>query len=109
VVQRASQEVVALRERFPTASHVQSWLVEKPPRSIWDYYNLAVSAGLAGSIEQSRRSFADVMSDPEHRPWASEIRRRSEDLMRYQELGAGFEEAISNTIRRTRGLLGLPL
>jgi hypothetical protein len=60
LAERASHEVTALRERFPSPSHVQSWIAAKPRTSIWDHYHLAVSAGLAGATDQSKRSFADV-------------------------------------------------
>lgn len=107
LAERASHEVTALRERFPSPSHVQSWIAAKPRTSIWDHYHLAVSAGLAGATDQSKRSFADVMSDPEERPWATEIRRRSAEFMRCLELGTGFEAEVMGTVKRARGLLGL--
>lgn len=106
---QAGQEVVALRERFPSPSHVQGWLAAKPRTSIWDHYHLAVSAGLAGATDQSRQSFAAVMSDPEDRPWAADIRRRSARFMRCLELGSGFETEVMDTVRRTRALLKLPV
>jgi len=56
LAERASHEVTALRERFPSPSHVQSWIAAKPRTSIWDHYHLAVSAGLAGATDQSKRS-----------------------------------------------------
>lgn len=104
---QASHEVIALRERFPTPSHVQAWITAKPRLSIRDHYHLAVSAGLAGAIDQSRRSFVDVMSNPEERPWASDIRRRSAEFLRCLELGTGFRVEVMATIKRTRALLGL--
>ena len=108
LAERASQEVTVLRERFQSPSHVQAWLTARSPASIWDHYHLAVAAGLAGAIDQSKQSFADVMSDPEDRSWAIEIRRRSAEFMRCLEIGDGFEAEVMDTIKRTRGLLGLP-
>lgn len=107
LAERASHEVIALRERFPSPSHVQAWIAAKPRTSIWNHYHLAVSAGLAGATEQSKRSFADVMSDPEERPWATEIRRRSAEFMRCLELGTGFEAEVMGTVKRARSSLGL--
>lgn len=108
LAKRARQEVIALRDRYSSPSHVQAWLAAKSSISIWDQYHLAVSAGMAGATDQSRRSFADVMSNPDDRPWATDIRRRAAELMRCLELGNGFEAEIVDTIRRTRELLGLP-
>lgn len=105
---QAGQEVIALRERFASPSHVQAWLAAKPPASLWDHYHLAVSAGLAGATTQSRQSFAQVMSDPEDRPWAAEIRRRSDGFLRGLPPGAGFEAAVMDTVARSRALLKLP-
>ena len=107
LAERAGHEVITLRERFPSPAHVQAWLGAQSPNSIWDHYHLAVSAGLAGAIDQSMRSFAHVMSDPEERPWAIEIRRRSAELMRCLELGSGFETEVMDTIKRARSLLRL--
>jgi hypothetical protein len=98
-----------LRQRFRSPSHVQAWLTAKPPESIWDHYHLAVSAGLAGATEQSKRAFADVISNPVDRPWADEIRRRSIEFMRCLELVNGFETEVLDSIRRARRLLGLPV
>ncbi|MBT2118491.1 hypothetical protein KK141_22730 [Dyella sp. LX-66] len=109
LAEQAAQEVIALRERFPSPSHVQAWLTAKPPVSIWDHYHVAVSAGLAGATEQSKRAFADVISSPVDRSWAAEIKRRSIEFMRCLELGDGFEAEILDTVRRARGLLGLPV
>jgi hypothetical protein len=108
LAQQARQEVTALRDRFPSPSHVYAWLAAKPPASIWDHYHLAVSAGLAGATDQSKRSFEDVLSDPEDRPWATEIRRRSAQLMRCLDLGKRFESEVMDTVNRMRGLQGLP-
>jgi hypothetical protein len=108
LAERASQEVAALRERYSSPSHVHEWLATRTPASIWDHYHLAVSAGLAGATEESKRSFGDVMSDPEDRPWATAIRRRSAELMRCLELGDGFEAEVLGTVKRARALLGLP-
>ncbi|WNL45654.1 hypothetical protein RKE25_19925 [Dyella sp. BiH032] len=107
LAERARHEVMALRKRFPSPSHVQAWIAAKPRTSIWDHYHLAVSAGLAGAIERSKRSFADVISDPEERPWATEIRRRSAEFMRCLELGTGFEAEVMDTVKRARASLGL--
>jgi hypothetical protein len=107
LAERARQEVIALRGRFPSPSHVQTWLAAKSRASIWDHYHLAVAAGLAGATDQSKRSFADVISDPEERPWATEIRQRSVELLRCLELGSGFEAEVMGTVKRTRSLLGL--
>ncbi|MBE1159910.1 hypothetical protein [Dyella acidiphila] len=108
LAERASQEVIALRGRFPSPSHVQTWLAAKPCTSIWDHYHLAVSTGLSGETAQSKQSFADVISDPDERPWATEIRRRAAEFMRCLELGNGFEAEVMGTVKRTRSLLGLP-
>jgi len=108
LAERASHEVMALRGRFFSPSHVHAWLAARTPASIWDHYHLAVSAGLAGATDESKRSFGNVMSDPEDRSWATEIRRRSAELMRCLELGEGFEAEVLDTIKRARALLGLP-
>lgn len=104
---RAGEGVQKLRRRFPSPAHVQAELIARPPRSIWDHYHLAVSSGLAGDKDQSRRSFADVMSNPDERSWTMEVRRRAAELMRCLELGSGFEAEVMDTIRRMRGLLKL--
>lgn len=109
LAERARDEVEALRERFPSPSHVQAWISRKGPSSIRDHYHLAVSAGLAADWDQSARSFADVMSDPEDRPWAADIKRRAAELMQCAESGGGFEREVMETVRRSRQRLGLPL
>lgn len=108
LAERASREVTALRERFPSPLHAQAWLTAKAPVSIWDHYHRAVSAGLAGAVDQSKRSFADVISDPDERPWAIEIKRRAAEFARRLELDSGIEAEVMHTVRRTRDLLGLP-
>jgi hypothetical protein len=108
LAERASREVTVLRKRFASPSHAQAWLAAKPPISIWDHYHLAVIAGLAGAIDQSKRSFADVMSDPDERPWAIEIRRRAAEFARRLDLDNGIEAEVIDTVKRTRDLLGLP-
>jgi hypothetical protein len=108
LAEQARQEVTAVRDRFPSPSHVQAWLAAKPPASIWDHYHLAVSAGLAGATDQSKRSFEDVLSDPVDWPWATEIKRQSAQLMRCLELGNRFEAKVMAMVNRRRDLLGLP-
>jgi len=109
LAERARDEVEALRKRFSSPSHVQAWITRKGPISIRDHYHLAVSAGLATDWDQSARSFADVMSDPEDRPWAADIKRRAAELMQYAELGGRFEREVMETVRRSRQRLGLPV
>ncbi|WP_158884383.1 hypothetical protein [Rhodanobacter sp. L36] len=108
LAKRASEEVVVLRERFKSVTHVHAWLADQQAASIWDHYHLAVAAGLAGATELSKRSFADVMSDPEDRPWAADIRRRSTELMRCLGFRSGFDAEVMGTVERARNLLGLP-
>ena len=105
---RAKQEVIALRGRFPSPSHVYTWLMNRQPASIWDHYHRAMSAGLAGATAQSKRSFTDVISDPEDQPWADGIRRRSAELLRCLERGNGFNAEVKGIVQRARGLLGVP-
>lgn len=108
LAERASEEVQKLRQCFPTPSRVCAELAKSPLRSIHDHYHLAVSSGLAGHLDQSAQSFADVVSHAEERPWSVEIKRRAAELKRCLELGSGFEEEVMDTIRRTRVLLKLP-
>lgn len=109
LVERAAAEVVDLRSRFPSPSHVQDWLTREAPRTLWNHYHLAVSAGLAGDVDQSRRSFAEVMSCPDERPWAIELKRRSAELEKSLQSDSGFKDEVMDIVVRTRALLKLPV
>nr|WP_298123028.1 hypothetical protein [uncultured Pseudoxanthomonas sp.] len=107
LVERAAKEVVDLRRRFPSPSRVQDWLTREAPRTLWNHYHLAVSAGLAGDVDQSKRSFAEVKSCPDEWPWVIELKRRSAELEKFLLSDSGFKDEVMNTVVRTRALLKL--
>lgn len=109
LAERAGEEVMKLRALFPSPSHVQAVLAKGPLRSIHDHYHLAMASGLAGDVDQSIRSFADVVAHSEDRPWAAGIKQRAAELVRCLQGGNGFQAEVMGDIRRTRALLKLPV
>ncbi|MFE3970113.1 hypothetical protein [Stenotrophomonas sp. YIM B13575] len=108
LARRAAQEVLALRERFPSVAHASAWMTANASPTLWNTYHSAVSAGLAGEVERSGLLFAEVIADPYDAAWAVELKQRSVVLQRCLESGLGFEQEIAATIGRTRAALGLP-
>jgi len=44
LAERAGQEVLALRERFASPSHVEAWMAANAGLSLWGHYHAAVAA-----------------------------------------------------------------
>lgn len=107
LAERAGQEVLALRERFALASHVQAWMAANAGQSIWNLYHAAVAAGVSGAIDQSRHLFGQVIANPDDAPWAINLKHRCEALRCSLQNEAEFEAEIASMITRTRRQLGL--
>jgi hypothetical protein len=108
LARRAAQEVLALRERFPSVAHASAWITANASPTLWNTYHSAVLAGLAGEVERSGLLFTEVIADPNDVPWAVELKQRVVGLLHCLESGAGFEQEIAATVGRTRIALGLP-
>jgi hypothetical protein len=108
LAEQAKSEVIALRERFRSPMDVTKLLSNRALASIWDQYHSGVSAGLAGEIDVARRSFDEVMSNPDNRSWCNEIRQVTAGLMRHLDSKDAFKAEVSSIIARTRASLKLP-
>lgn len=108
LARRAAQEVLALRDRFPSIAHALAWTTANASPTLWNTYHSAVLAGLAGEVERSGLLFTEVIADPNDVPWAVELKQRVVGLLHCLESGAGFEQEIAATVGRTRIALGLP-
>ncbi|MGH8054750.1 MAG: DUF4304 domain-containing protein [Stenotrophomonas sp.] len=108
LAKRAAEEVMVLRQRFSTTSHVQAWLAHNRSTSVWSLYHRAVSAGLSGALNQSRQLFGQVIDDPHDVPWAITLKQRCKELLCRLEEGAAFQGEVTDTVKRTRLRLGLP-
>jgi len=107
LAERAGQEVLALRERFASPSHVEAWMAANAGLSLWGHYHAAVAAGVSGAVDQSRQLFGKIIADPHDVPWAINLKHRCEALLCSVQNGAEFEAEIASMITRTRRQLGL--
>jgi hypothetical protein len=104
----AKAELIALRERFCSPLDVSKFLSRREHPSIWDYYHLGVSAGLAGEMDLARQSFKHVMSWQGDQPWCDDVRKLASGLIGLLDCRDAFKAKITSIVERKRDALKLP-
>jgi len=110
VANRARDEAILFRQRFPTLRAVAEYLRGKETRQvdIWGHFNAGVSSGLAGWIPDSQRRFRAAL-DVEERDvqWVHDLKTECTRLLTLVEHTAAFREYISGVVRASRAALKL--
>ncbi|MBI4558671.1 MAG: hypothetical protein HY706_13910 [Candidatus Hydrogenedentes bacterium] len=104
----AKEEVLKLRERFPTIQHTAAYLRNTIRNTIWDHYHAAVSAGLIGDVATARSRFAAVATEKHEFAWVQDLKKRTAGLARVVDDTVRFRGRIASVVARTRTLLKLP-
>jgi len=108
LAERAREEVLALRERFPTIQSAAAYLRDKRTKDIWGHYHAGVSAGLVGDTRTARMRLAAVIASKLDFPWALELKKRTAELAALVDDTARFRCEITAVVGRRRSLLKLP-
>ena len=111
LAQRAKEETLKLRARFPNIHAVAAHLrhTRTHDNDIWGHYHAGVSAGLVEWHEEARRRSQAAMDVEEtDAGWVRDLQRRCSWLLSCMTSDESFRAAVEESVIRARAGLKLP-
>jgi hypothetical protein len=71
----AKDELLKLRERFPTIQASAAYLRAKRTEGIWDNFHAGVSSGLVGDVATAKKRLGAIATEKDDYPWVQSIWR----------------------------------
>jgi Domain of unknown function (DUF4304) len=106
--ERAAQEVLGLRERYPTIEVSARLLRDKPKKSPWDQFHTVMACLACSAHEEAASAFNALMAVPDSAPWVPQLKERANQIWLNATAGASTEAVVFNEIAKARTLLKLP-
>ena len=102
---RAAELATKYQRLFDTVQGTSDFYLMNLPVAGWPSFNAAISHGLAGRVQQSRKLFDTWGSGADdNREWVQAARADSKELMALVEDRSRFHSVIASRVNRTRQL-----
>lgn len=108
LAERAKQEVLSLRLKYPSISACADHLRPQPRTSQWAMFHTAIAAGLSGDSRLAEVCFSEILrgkcrTDPDRA-----LHTRAAELSDIAQDTERLKAVITDTVIKTRTLLNLP-